>query len=225
MRLRIAALSLLLVLPSSAAFAGTITFSFAGQIDFVDPALSTSFGIGDPLSGEFVFDSNAVASANCLDIPLKSYCTPYESSLQHVSGTLGDSYHFTGNVFVALVTPPAGLPDTWGVVANPPLHLSSLAGPAVNGDPLFFFSLNLGDPSGTALGNDLVPPVFENYAERQFMLGFLGAEGLEFVGGSISSLAATGVPEPASAVLLVAGLSLIAPRRRHRALGSRARTR
>ena len=223
MNLRIAVLALLLVLPASAASAGTITFSFGGTIEFVDPALSSAFGIGNALTGEFVFDPDAAASANCLDIPLKSYCTPYESSLQHLSGTLGSSYHFTGNVFVALVTPPEGIADSWGAVASPPLHLSSLSGASVNGDPLFLFNLKLDDPSGTALGNELVPPVFENYAERQFMLGFLGPEGPQFVSGSISSLAAAGVPEPASALLLVAGLSVISPRRRRMTLAPRAR--
>jgi hypothetical protein len=196
-------------LSPSLAFAESITFSFAGTVDGVDPVLASAFSVGDPLTGTLVFDSNATPAANCLDIAAKSYCTPYESPAQSLLATLGSSYEFFGNVFVIQNTPPVGPPDAWGVVANPPLHLSSLTGPPVNGNVLTLFDLTLVDDSGTALDNALVPPVFANYSSGTFVLAFVDANlgGSYFVGGPITSLNPIATPEPPTALLMLAGVA------------------
>ena len=212
------ATSFLVLLSPSVASAETITFSFAGTVDGVDPVLASAFSVGDPLTGTFVFDSNATIATNCAGIALKSYCTPYESPAQSLLGTLGSSYVFSGNVYVTQNTPPDNLPDDWGVVANPPLHLSTLIGPPVNGNVPFHFSLTLVDDSGTALDNALVPPVFANYSSGTFVLLFsdpnLGTSSL--VGGPITSLNPIATPEPPTALLLLAGVAGILGMRRLR---------
>ena len=213
------ATSFLVLLSPSLASADTITFSFAGTVDGVDPVLASAFSVGDPLTGTFVFDSNATPAANCISISVKSYCTPYESPAQSLEATLGSSYTFSGNAFVIQNTPPVGgTPDAWGVVANPPLQLSGLTGPPVNGSVLNFFSLTLRDDSGTALDSGLVPPVFADYSSGTFVLGFddpnLGASYI--VGGPITSLNPIATPEPPTALLLLAGVAGILGMRRLR---------
>lgn len=200
----------LVLLPPSLASAESITFSFAGTVDGVDPILASAFSVGDLLTGTFVFDSNATPAENCVDIALKSYCTPYESPAQSLLATLGSSYAFSGNVFVIQNTPPVGgTPDAWGVVANPPLHLSGLTGSPVNGNALTQFDLILSDNSGTALDGGLVPPVFADYSSGTFVLFFddpnLG--GSHIVGGPITSLNPIATPEPPTALLMLAGVA------------------
>ena len=52
------------------------------------------------------------------------------------------------------------------------------------------------------MDQQLVPPVFENYAERRFQFDFVARDGMSsfVVGGTITSLAA--VPEPGTTTLL-----------------------
>jgi len=205
----VATLFLVLLSPSLAS-AESITFSFAGTVDGVDPVLASSFSLGDPLIGAFVFDSSATPAVSCDGLSGKTYCTPYESPAQSLLATLGSSYAFSGNVFVIQNTPPVGgTPDAWGVVANPPLHLSGLTGSPVNGNVLRLFDLILSDNSGTALDGGLVPPVFADYSSGTFVLFFddpnLG--GSHIVGGPITSLNPIATPEPPTALLMLAGVA------------------
>ena len=198
------------LLSPSLASAESITFSFAGTVDEVNPILAGAFLVGDPLTGTFVFDSNATPAASCDGLSGKTYCTPYESPAQSLLATLGSSYAFSGNAFVIQNTPPVGgTPDAWGVVANPPLHLSGLTGSPVNGNVLTRFDLILLDNSGTALDGVLVPPVFADYSRGTFRLFFddpnLG--GSYIVGGPITSLNPIATPEPPTALLMLAGVA------------------
>jgi hypothetical protein len=214
MKALVPALVLFLSITPSVASADVLPFTFAGTVDFVDPALSSAFALGDPLSGTFAFDSNGQATS--CGFNFKTYCSAYPSPLQTFSGTLGSSYDLSGTFYVRLNTPPSGPPDAWELFSDPPSLQSSLTAPSVNGNAPASFKITLVDPSGTALDQQLVPPVFQDYAERRFQLAFLAPDGVSsfLVGGTITSLAA--VPEPGTTTLLVAGLGVLLGARRRR---------
>jgi PEP-CTERM motif len=194
--------------PSSAS---TITFSFSGSITNVNsPTLAGQFAVGDVLWGTYTFDS-AAAFTDCGAI-----CGMYDSSLQAVSGTLG-TYSFTGTARAILI-----MSSQYIIAADSP----SISGAPVNGLPLTTFTINLFDPTGTALStaHTVVPPLLSAYSQRDFVLGF-GTDPFRLdptatVSGTITSLAEvqppTAVPEPTTLLLLGTGIVALAGRARQR---------
>lgn len=222
MRTNITALSLVLFLAPGAttASASTITYSFTGTADSVDPFIVGTFEVGDTLSGTFEFDP----------LPRPGGCRElvrcYPSPLQLFSANVG-SYEFTGTVAVAISS------ATWGVFAAPtdPQEIvhTDLVGPTVNGLPPRLFSISLLGPSEPLDYLQIVQPVFADYAERRFELMFDEVRNEEgfivfpLVRGTLTSLAPTAVPEPATALLLLAGVLPYMRQRRCARRGARGR--
>jgi hypothetical protein len=102
--------------------------------------------------------------------------------------------------------------DAWSAVATslPSQGSTFVSGQLPTGLPLFFFQFSLNDPSGTALdGSVLVPPVFDDYAQRQFVLWFGDVTNVRAVNGTLTSLVPIATPEATSASLLTAALSAL----------------
>jgi hypothetical protein len=202
-----AVLTLVFSLTTAAASAATITFSFAGTADVVSPGLAPTLTVGDALTGTFEFDPLAPIQGCLPDfLPLRCYYSP----LQLLSGTLG-SYAFQAN-FTVEVSDNFNGRDGWFLGAGPSSRFgpTSISGPPVNGADVFFFGFDFDDPSGSALnGLELVPPVLDAYQLRRFRLQFNPGE----VEGSVTALAPTAVPEPATVLLLAMGVGAIALRR------------
>jgi hypothetical protein len=188
--------------------AAPITFSFSGSVTAISPQLTSTFAVGDAMSGTFVFDPAATFTA-CSGV-----CGNFNSALQTLSVTIG-SYTLSGTAFETLYN--SSTQDYYEISALLP------AGAPVNGLPPSSFALELTDPSATALSthSTLVAPVLANYAERNFALLFEDSfHRLIGVGGTITSLSAVttppSVPEPTSFLLLGTGIIALAGRVRRR---------
>jgi hypothetical protein len=85
----------------------------------------------------------------------------------------------------------------------------------VNGLEIVLFSLDLSDPSLSAVDSPaLIPPVFDDYPSRRFRLLFRTGQ----VEGSLTSLGPSAVPEPAAGLLLVVSLGAMTLRNRSKRL-------
>jgi hypothetical protein len=205
------ALVLLLAPGISSVSASTITYSFTGTADTVDPLLASAFGIGDTLTGTFEYDPTP-RPGGCRDL---SRC--YPSPLQLLSARLG-SYEFSGTAVVTISS------TTWGVsaVRAHPFEIvhTDLVGPPVNGLHPRRFGITLAGASEPHDYLQIMEPVFADYSDASFDMWF--DEGVEdsspvFVFGTVTSLAPTAVPEPATAFLLITGVLACALHSRARA--------
>ncbi len=220
---KLSILAAALSLVGGAAQSSTLTFNFTGVVNSVDSQLSSSFAVGDQITGSYTFDTNAPDTD-----PADPTVGLYNSSLAY-SVTAG-SFTSTGtgvvfNIFDNLVLAPNRLRDQYRVVLG-------TAGPSVNGLNYIGFSLDLLTTSSNPMsltGNALpsAPPIIGDFAiNNDFPISnqlrfyfFTGPDSTPaYVIGSLTTL--TDVPEPSTWAMMLlgfAGIGIVAYRRNHKA--------
>ena len=200
-------LALLLPLASASADAAAITATFGGTITDFDAQLADgTFVAGEPVSGSFVIDSEAVDSE-----PLPNEGN-YDLAVTDISVEFGDypATSATGYLFIRNGT---AQPDEFGVSAEPP------SGAPVSGLPIYTFNFQLSDTTQAALSSDAIPLALDlaDFDQVRVSLSYLDGSFFYTVFASITSLTFTPVPEPGRAWQTAIGaLALLA-------LGPRAR--
>jgi len=213
--------TLLFVGPRTPALAAPITFDFSGTITAFPTVPPDPFGgticdgtncsPASTFTGSYTFNSaapNTIASTT-------------QGSYQQAGSPFGLSVTIGGHLFstsdfLAINTQhTAGFFDFYGVLAC----TSSLGPPScstpVTADGDLSVSLAFSDPTGTALGTNalpLSPPDLTKFANESFMLlTQVSGNPVELDGNITSLTCATGcvttVPEPATLLLVGAGLS------------------
>ena len=198
-------LALLLPLASAGADAAAITATFSGTITEIDTQLADgTFVVGEPVSGSFVIDSEAVDGQ-----PLPNEAS-YDLAVTDISVEFGDypATSATGYLFIRNGTAQA---DEFGVSAEPP------SGAPVGGLPIYTFNFQLSDTTQAALSSDAIPLALDlaDFDEVRATLSYLDGSFFYTVFASITSLTYTPVPEPGGAWLTAVGaLVLLALGRR-----------
>ncbi len=180
--------------------AGPVTFEFAGEVTRVvdsDDLLQGVVTVGSPFSGSYTFESKTPDSD---PNPRRGI---YDDSILGLSG------HVARLPF-DLRPGAATRIELRDEYSGPNLDsYRVLADVEFAGRPLDFF-IRLGDTTGMALSTDLLlvaPPDLGLFSSREFHI-FDGSEQLHIVvDGMVQSL----VPEPTTAVVLLAGLLLLRP--------------
>ena len=196
--------AILLVAWSAPARADLITFSFAGTVDSVDPALAGTFSAGQSLAGIYTFDSATSARAG------STSTFAVFDALKNLSFTLG-SYAATSTGAPEIQVdnnPPLPDHDRYSVLSR---ASDGLTGAMVSGLALDSFGFRLDDSTNTVFSDALILPTslnLANFDNRQFFIFFTDGTSPSVVSGRITSLRA--VPEPSSVVMLGVGtLSLL----------------
>jgi hypothetical protein len=215
----------LLIIGCPLAAAATITASFSGTVSFPDSDLP--YGLGDPVSGSFMYQSDAVASPT--NFPFTNP-TPMGTA-----NYLGQAFtlHIAGDTYTAPYS-NIGIGDTgtplivvdFLSVSGPPV------GPAHGAYVPFQISLLLMDATNTVFSsNALPPPPVLSQNSFTSLIGSVefGMLGVPFDRASVSfsidafalPAAVAAIPEPSTYALMLAGLGLVvlvAQRRRKTAL-------
>lgn len=191
--------AILLVAWSAPARADLITFSFAGTVDSVDPALAGTFSAGQTLTGTYTFESTTAARAG------STSTFAVFDALKNLNFTLG-SYAATSIGAPEIQVdnnPPPTDHDRYAVLSR---ASDGLTGPSVAGQMLDSFAFRLDDSTNTVFSDALVLPTSLNlssFDNRQFFIFFTDGTTPSVVSGRITSLRA--VPEPSSVVMLGVG--------------------
>jgi PEP-CTERM motif len=188
---------LFVLLTTLPAVSAPVTFTFAGQLSFVSPALSSAFNIGDSFAGSFTFES-VTADMSPLSPNLGEYAPAITFSIS--VGALS----FSSPSPNARITVQNGSPDIYDV------HGELTTGNA--GFVPSFWEFVIWDFDGTMLNSDALPltPLPLSLAEI-FDLELFFAVPAGIMGGNLSSfeLAAAPVPEPETYALVLAGLGIL----------------
>lgn len=210
-------IALCLVAQASFAAALPINGSFTGAITSSNNA-ALPFAIGDPVTGTFSYDSNAVPFGG---LPGSDTMTYFADSYEvNASGHV-----FTGVVDIRLrITNrnPGTGPDGFHYFAR-------ASGPSFNNFVPADIQLSLSNADGAAFTSTALPPLPLDSAEFGFKLGTLnfflfgngalGSARAEFNITSLTLPSVAAVPEPATYALMLAGLGIVgfAARRRRKA--------
>jgi hypothetical protein len=172
--------------------AATILASFTGQVTSVDAALSASFQSGDAISGSFSFDSDAM-DASPADL------------------TFGEYQVSDLSIQVGTYSPDVDAGDTLEIGNHSADFLNLIANPSGSSVGAFspnFWQLNLADSTGSVFDSDALPTSLSLDDFDSGIIVFEFFDGMSFpqVTGTVTSISLPVVPEPASALLVLAGL-------------------
>ena len=201
---------------SASAYASPTTFQFGGSITSVDPALTSRFTTGDPISIVLSFDSStpnvipgtpgrAAYAYTRFDVQFGSYAVSFPNDI-----TLGNGIAVLDNFHTAL-----GQSDGFG-----PSAFGAGSGAPVGGIPLRQGFFSLFDFTQTVFSDTSLPTLLTlgDFQTRVAGLGFCSdpscaGAAAHYVFADINSFSnITGsVPEPNSMVLLSAGLGVLTP--------------
>lgn len=194
--------AIVLVAWSAPSRADLITFSFAGTVDSVDPALAGTFSTGQTLTGTYTFQSTTPARAGS-----NSTFAVFDA-LTHLNFALG-SYAATSSGAPEIQVdnnPPLPDHDRYAVLSR---ASDGLTGPAVAGMNLDSFGFRLDDSTDTVFSDALILPTSLNLSDfdnRRFFIFFTDGTSPSIVSGTITALSS--VPEPSSLALAgIGGLS------------------
>ena len=199
-----------------AAQAATTTLTFGGSVSTVDSALTGTFQPGDAVSITLSYDPStpdlippnpqrAGYGYISFDLKFGSYSVSFGTQFPNSVGVEND------------VNESLGPSDAFGASA-----FQTGAGPSVGGLPLQQGFVTLWDFTQTAFSDTSLPasPSFAAFSYRVAGLTFCSNSGcgvgsnMNTVFADISSM--NSVPEPASAALMLAGVTLVAWRSRRR---------
>jgi hypothetical protein len=200
--------------------ASLITYNFSGTVTGVDASLSSLFSNGQTLTGSYTFESTTTPRTGST-----SGFAVYDA-LTALSFSIGSySASSTAAQEIQVDSGANGAPnDRYAVVSR---VSDGLTGPAVNGNPLNFFSFRLDDLSNSQFGTALTLPTslslsnfngLSNDGVNQFFVFFGDPAAPLVVDGTLTGLSQpSAVPEPATMMLLGSGLlGLVGFRRRFR---------
>lgn len=183
-----------------------VTFSFTGTVTSVGPALAGFFPNGQSLTGSFSFDPT---------IAPRPGGNTFQEVFDAVTALNFDLAGFTGAFSggpgpeIQIDNDLAGFSDRFLVLSRAGDGLAGSS--SLNGFTLLSFALRLDDLQFTAFDTAQTLPTsltlldFEN---RQFFVDFIDSSGnLQHVSGTINSLTATAVPEPAVIWMLGVGVA------------------
>ena len=182
----------------SSASAETITYEFSGTIDMVDDFLSDLFQVGDPITGFFTYEADAVDLSRGPEVG--SYIGSLLSFELNVAGYTAASGSVPGDIVAhddRRSSSPIPHWDSYTAVA------------IVRGDTLgdgsisaMLAALQMLDSDGDALQNTgLTPPRLDNFSDPLVTIDFLGGGSgmLSRITGRLTELEL--VPEPIHATL------------------------
>lgn len=204
--------------PDDSARAALVTFSFSGTVTTVGTGLSAEFGVGRPVAGLYTFESttpdlDATGSGfydgalRGLEFSIGTNAAPYQGTLRPNTPNsielVRPSFH---SYFVG----------TDQFLGRP------VQGPGMTTYTPALFALNLLDPRGQALADDLLPlnpPSPAGFLDRTLFFDFQSSSGPnESVIARVDSL--TLVPLPPSALLFAIGILGLTALRRGRIVPS-----
>lgn len=219
--------SVLCIVLVGIAHAVPVTYNFSGTLN--DPFGSLS--VGTPFSGSFSYDDSQV-----LNTPLMPYRGDYTASDMSftISGATITSFGVkTINIYdhgIAGSYPPGGAGETTGYPSDMfHLYAGYLGSGIVGGLKLDMLQVVLQDTSGQVFNDASIPG--PNMTISDFTLGnatFIQLTEVQLpdpgftaatVRGELSYLSATPVPEPASLILMISGIGVLASMRKFRISG------
>jgi hypothetical protein len=199
----LAVLFLVLVCFPARASALPITFTFSGTVTVVTPIsiqVGAPFMVGDAFAGMLTFDSGLVDSNAD---PTEGVYSPL-SALSFTIGSYAGGFE-DGSGYVMVRNGPFPTSDSVHIQAG--ATGGSFGGFTPN-------NLNFSLTSGNPFGSDALPTAFSSnqFLASSFSLSFTnGFSSTTFVSGTLSGQAgATAVPEPASLLLVVMGIGIVA---------------
>jgi len=136
-----------LALHASVAQATTVSGSYHGHVNYVDPQLAGAFALGDPFTLNFTYDPNAVTDS-AADPNLGLYGPVFTT----LAGSIG-SYNFALSGSNSIDVQIGSLADALTILAD-------VSGAPVAGYEPAYISAALYDYSKTALSNDSLPSTF-----------------------------------------------------------------